>query len=49
MVEQYRKANDRIHVPEELMQRTKEAVRQEEKSRRSGRYRDTQLWRRVSV
>ena len=34
MVEQYRKANDRIHVPEELMQRTKEAVRQEEKKQK---------------
>ena len=34
MLEQYRKANDRIHVPEELMRRTKEAVRQEEKDRK---------------
>ena len=34
MMEQYRKANDRIHVPEELMQRTKEAVRQEEKKQK---------------
>lgn len=31
MQEQYKKANDSIHVPEDLMQRTKDAVRHEEK------------------
>lgn len=34
MEEQYRKANDRIHVPEELMQRTRAAVRREEKKQK---------------
>ena len=32
--EQYREANDRIRVPEELLRRTEAAVRQEEKKRK---------------
>lgn len=31
MRKQYKKANDQIHVPEELMQRTQTAIRQEER------------------
>ena len=47
MLEQYRKANDRIHVPEELMRRTKEAVRQEEKKTEGSD--DTEIHRSGSV
>lgn len=39
MEEQYRKANDRIHVPEELLRRTEAAVRQEEKKRKTAVFR----------
>ena len=34
MQEQYREANDRVRVPEELLRRTEAAVRQEEKKRK---------------
>lgn len=34
MQEQYRKANDTIHAPEDLIRRTEAAVRQEEKRRK---------------
>ena len=34
MQEQYRKANDRIHAPEDLIRRTEAAVRLEEKRRK---------------
>ena len=37
--EQYRKANDRIHAPEDLVRRTEAAVRQEEKRRKKYAFR----------
>ena len=39
MQEQYRQINDRIHVSEELFQRTREAVRKEERRQKIRRLR----------
>lgn len=38
--EEYRKANDSVHVPEELMERTVKAVRTEER-----RQKTTYFWK----